>query len=357
MNKLVSIIIPTFNPNIQFFIQALDSIIKQDYHNLEIIIVDDSTDLEKVKFIEDFAKKDCRIRFVHNDTRKGISESLNYGICLSRGEYILRMDDDDISLRDRVSSQVNYFEKHKEVDILGGKAKFFGKRKGIYRVPLTDDDIKCNLLINNPFVHPSIAFRTSSIRKYNLKYTKCKQAEDYMLWGMSFIDFPDIKYANMDKILIKYRVHSQQLTSSQRNEINLSHGKIWRSILEHYNINLNDHELDIYTNAINGTRELQLEEFIFLDNLFHRLKANNQQMRIVAPFNLNRLLNRYYNTICFHQYYYKGNKNVEQLVKYPLKQNISMLLYIKPLSYAHNLTSALVVIIKKYYKFIGTYKE
>jgi len=348
MSKLVSIIIPTFNPDKHFFIQALNSIIKQTYDNLEIIIVDDSTDIDKTKFIEEYAKKDHRIHFVHNDIRMGISESLNYGIRISRGEYVLRMDDDDISIHDRVKAQVEYMERHREVDILGGQALFFGKRKGIYRVPLENDDIKSNLLIHNPFIHPSIAFRRSSIERYNLKYKTCRQAEDYLLWSRSFIDFPDIIYANMNKVLIKYRIHALQLTSSQRTDINESHGQIWNSILEHYKIHLSKQELDVYKDALNGTRILKLKELIFLDHLFEELKVNNEHLKIVSPIYLNRLLNKYFKTICFHQYYYKGNGALEQLVRYPLKQKIIKIWYKKPFSYTHILTNGLVTFIKKF---------
>ena len=120
-NPLVSVIIPAYNAN-GFLSDAINSILNQTYKNLEIIIVDDGSTDETPKILKIFAKKDQRIKIIRNKRNLNIANSLNIGIKSAKGNYIARMDADDISLPHRIKNQMNYLHKHPEIVILGVKS-------------------------------------------------------------------------------------------------------------------------------------------------------------------------------------------------------------------------------------------
>ena len=113
-NSLVSVIMSTLNTKEEYLIPAIESILNQTYKNLELIIViDGGNDDILIKKAFD----DNRIKFIKHDTPMGLPYSLNEAIDMCKGDYIARMDSDDISLKNRISEQVNYMNKHREIDI------------------------------------------------------------------------------------------------------------------------------------------------------------------------------------------------------------------------------------------------
>lgn len=115
--KLVSIIMPAYNTE-KYISQAIDSILNQTYKNFEFIIVDDGSTDNTCSIIMDYAKKDNRIIIVKRKNM-GIVQSLNDAIRLSRGEYIARMDSDDIANIERIEKQVEYMNNHPDIYLLG----------------------------------------------------------------------------------------------------------------------------------------------------------------------------------------------------------------------------------------------
>lgn len=115
--KIVSVIMPAYNAE-KYISEAMESVLSQTYPHLELIIINDaSTDNTK-----NVVKKsiDERVIFLSNDENKGIAESTNRAIAVAKGEYICFLDDDDVTSRNRIEIQVEYLEKHPEIDVLGG---------------------------------------------------------------------------------------------------------------------------------------------------------------------------------------------------------------------------------------------
>ena len=117
-NKLVSVIIPVYNVEL-YVKEAIQSIQNQTYKNLEIIIIDDGSSDNTYEIVKELAKEDTRIKLYKNDVNLKIVKTLNRALSLSSGEYIARMDGDDISAPDRIEKKVDFLEKNKEFDLLG----------------------------------------------------------------------------------------------------------------------------------------------------------------------------------------------------------------------------------------------
>ena len=116
--KLVSVIIPCYNAE-KYLRESVESIINQSYPNLEIICIDDCSTDSTLAILEELASRDARVKVLHNSRNMKIASSLNRGLEYSTGEYIARMDADDIALPKRIEKQVDYLEKNKETDICG----------------------------------------------------------------------------------------------------------------------------------------------------------------------------------------------------------------------------------------------
>lgn len=140
-SKLVSVIIPTYN--VQDFIeQAVGSIINQTYKNIEIIIVDDCSSDKTFEKLKKLAKQDSRIKLLRNDTNLKICKTLNKALKESKGEYIVRMDGDDISDKARIEKQIEYLEKNQEIHLVGNSVKNIDEKNNIFSTTKYYSDFK-----------------------------------------------------------------------------------------------------------------------------------------------------------------------------------------------------------------------
>jgi glycosyltransferase involved in cell wall biosynthesis len=201
---LVSVIMPVYNC-VAFVDEAIESMVNQTYSNLEIFIVDDcSTDGTKEK-VEKWAKQDTRIKPFYKSVNSGYVDSLNMAIGLSNGEYIARMDGDDISLPERIEKQVEFMEFNKDANILGTGHILYGSNR-IFLPQTEPTKIKVGLILNNQISHPTVIFRRSFLmllpRLYNSEYIPM---EDHEFW--SFLSHKT-KIYNINNPLLVYRIHN-----------------------------------------------------------------------------------------------------------------------------------------------------
>lgn len=124
MQPLVSIGMPIFNCE-KTLVSAVQSILNQSYSNWELFLIDDGSTDRTLDIAKSF--KDSRIKVVADGLNQQLSIRLNEAICMSKGKYFARMDGDDISYPERLQIQVDYLEKHPEIDLLGTGMIVFGK--------------------------------------------------------------------------------------------------------------------------------------------------------------------------------------------------------------------------------------
>lgn len=199
---LVSVIISTYNEE-KYIIDSINSILNQNYKNIEVIVVDDASTDNTVNLIKNL--KNDKIKLYINDVNKKLAYNLNFAILKSNGKYIARMDADDISRKNRIKMQVNYLESHKETDIIASFAKTFGDSNIIKKSLCSYDEVRATLLFTNPICHPTVMFRKSSI---DFTYDeRCVAGQDYELWSR-IIDRKKIEILN--EVLLDYRVVKRQ---------------------------------------------------------------------------------------------------------------------------------------------------
>ena len=223
-NPKISVVMSVYNGG-KYLYESVNSILKQTYSDFEFIVIDDgSTDNTNI-YLESI--NDSRFILIHQEN-KGLTASLNKAISLSKGEYIARQDADDISLPDRLEKQIKFLENNKDYVLVGSYAYLINEiseQTGIYKLPLTDTEIRWTLLFRNPFCHSTVMIRADCLRNKEIKYNESiKTAQDYEFWSR-IVKFG--KIANIDEALVKYRMHADQLcklhkVDQQRNALLIS---------------------------------------------------------------------------------------------------------------------------------------
>lgn len=208
-NPVITCLMSVYNGQ-TYLREAMDSILDQTYANFEFLIINDGSTDDSVKIIESY--DDPRIRLIHNEENIGLTKSLNKGIDLARGEYIARMDADDVSLEERFERQLRLHKNYKEdyfsfatneIDVIKNLDKLDSLQKNDY--------LRLRLLFGNFIIHSSAFFRKTKLR-YDESFF---QAQDYMLW----IDFVNSYkfYCHIEK-LVELRIHENSVSSKSRTE-------------------------------------------------------------------------------------------------------------------------------------------
>jgi glycosyltransferase involved in cell wall biosynthesis len=203
---LVTILLPFVSVN-SFLSEAVHSILYQDYSNFQLLLLDN----QPLKDAIDLPINDPRAKVVDCRSSKSLSEVLNQGIKLSSGDYIARMDSDDISLPTRIGQQVNFLECNQEVGIVGTGVHVISEEGLLLDTklqPATHYEILEKLANKNPFFHPTVMFRTRVLTNIDGPYNRTFiRSQDFELWTRLL---RVTKGANIQEPLLCYREHENQ---------------------------------------------------------------------------------------------------------------------------------------------------
>lgn len=213
MSPLVSVVLPVRNGG-RYLGQAVDSILSQTFHDLELLLVDDhSTD----KAISALDRSDPRLKLI-GSRGEGVVNAFNTGFELSRGEYVARMDADDISLPGRVQSQLDYLDQNPTVSIAGCCVEIFsdaGIQGGLKRYQSwlnsvrDPEQVHQQIFIESPLPNPGLLFRYSAIQRLG-GYRNNQWPEDYDL--LLRADAAGIRMGKPEPVLLRWREHDTRLT-------------------------------------------------------------------------------------------------------------------------------------------------
>lgn len=214
MNKqpLISIILPVYNSS-AYLQQALDSVLSQTYSNWELITINDASTDHSLNILNSYAKKSSKIKVFSHTPNQGIAHTLNKALKHAQGQYIARMDADDIMLPNRLQKQLKYLLKHPETIVIGGQCQLIdtqGKTIGKKTFPTSHQQIYQLAFIRSPLQHPAIMINTTLLPKnFSWYHSDQVPAEDLDLY---FRLFQYGKTANLPDTIIKYRQNPQGLS-------------------------------------------------------------------------------------------------------------------------------------------------
>ncbi|MDO8927294.1 MAG: glycosyltransferase [Sideroxyarcus sp.] len=206
---IVSVVMPVYNGE-RHLAEAIESILTQTFSNFELIIIDDGSTDGSLAILKEYEKRDARIRLIARENRN-LATTLNDLIDLARGEWIARMDQDDIALPHRLERQLQWMQETK-ADISGSWIKTFGTSgSSVLKHPQTDAANKMELLFGSCFAHPTVMMKTALVKqlRYDKAWEKC---EDYDLWERAAR--AGWKMTNVPQVLLLYRQHGAQISSA-----------------------------------------------------------------------------------------------------------------------------------------------
>lgn len=223
---LVSVVMSVYNEEPRHLASSIKSILQQSFKNIEFIIINDNpSDIQLDKYIN--LIKDERVIYLRNKRNVGLAASLNRAIRISKGQYIARMDADDISTHDRISEQVNFMEKNKDVSVLGTNAYVINDVDDIIGEvshKYTHDFMHASTYFGAPLVHPTVMFRRNFFARHMLYYDDSyKYAQDYELWARAV---QLVKFAILDKKLFKWRDNEGRVSRKSEEQQNIFARKV-----------------------------------------------------------------------------------------------------------------------------------
>ncbi|MGL4476287.1 MAG: glycosyltransferase family 2 protein [Shewanella sp.] len=281
-SPLVSIIMPVYNGE-KFLVEAINSILNQTFTDFEFIIINDGSSDGSFDIAAEFQQMDPRIILISQENI-GLIGTLNKGIELSKGKYIARMDQDDISLENRILEQVDLLDAG--YDLCGCHFHFISECGQFTksRVVSIDPDFQSIILSRStPFAHGSVLIRKSFLIANNLRYNdhKYRSAEDYYLWVQCYN--LGARIINVENYLFLYRDFSSSLSKTNANN-NLRDAKLISKDFIRNNFNKIENDmvkrLSIKAN-LNYFEQEQLSFFLFNTFLKRSLTKNFLYFRYI----------------------------------------------------------------------------
>ncbi|WP_178991529.1 glycosyltransferase [Winogradskyella schleiferi] len=209
---MISVIMSVYNAE-KYLKEAVDSILNQTYQDFEFIIFNDCSTDKSTTILKQYEENHPKIKVIYNTENLGLTKNLNSAIAIANGDYIARMDADDVSKPNRFENQMAFLTKHTHIDILGTFSNDIdenGKIKRTRTVPVRHSDIIAMLPKFSPISHPTVIFKKASLAKIGFYNPKYRTSQDLEMWfraasaGLIFHNIPDY--------LFEYRVDTTFLS-------------------------------------------------------------------------------------------------------------------------------------------------
>ena len=234
-NPKVTVLMPVYNGE-KYLKKSIESILDQTFTDFEFLIIDDGSTDESLELIKSY--DDTRIKIIVHEQNKGLIKTLNEGIELAAGDYVARMDGDDVSLPERLEKQIAFMDNNQDVAVCGTWTKSMNENGKIVSTmkSLSGILLKYNYWKPSPMIHPSVMMRKSLIKEF-LFSVDAASAEDYDLW-LRIVKKHRI--FNIKECLLLYRIHGENISTKRRDEQLLSSYNSFLKNFEIENISLED---------------------------------------------------------------------------------------------------------------------
>ncbi|MGM9837770.1 MAG: glycosyltransferase family 2 protein [Paludibacteraceae bacterium] len=207
----ISILLPAYNAA-RYLREAVESMLMQTYRDFELLLLNDGSTDSTEQIALELANSDERIRYIRNPHNVGLANTLNRGLSLAQGEFIARMDADDISLPTRLETQVRYLDAHPDVMLCSCAIQQFGASDKLMVGREEFEQVKVDMLFASAIGHASSVWRRAFFENNNLFFNQDEfPAEDYGLWTRAVFYG---KLVNIPDVLYRYRIYPEQVTAT-----------------------------------------------------------------------------------------------------------------------------------------------
>ena len=214
----ISVVLPVFNAAMTIA-RAVESVRAQTWEEWELVVVDDGSTDGTREILRGLAREEKRMRVIER-VHAGVAEAANAAMAAARGDYVARMDADDVAHRERLAAQVAWLERaeHRDVGVVGCLVEFGGDRAANAGYALhvdwvnslvTSADMAVNRFVEQPVVNPSVLFRRELVARHG-GYRDGDFPEDYELW-LRWLD-AGVRLAKVPRVLLTWHDAPTRLT-------------------------------------------------------------------------------------------------------------------------------------------------
>ncbi|WP_414828124.1 glycosyltransferase [Alteromonas sp. H39] len=215
MKPEISVVMACYNEPVAWLTEAIHSILNQTFKELELlVVVDNPNHQDAITRVTEMAESDNRLRVLVNEKNMGLPRSLNRGFSEAKGALFARMDADDIADKDRFLRQADYLTQNPEIDLIGTAIENIdarGEHVGIKTFLTSPEAIEKAIKYRSVACHPTWLMRRHVYESIN-GYRYFPSSEDYdFLYRVLDAGF---RIANLEAVLLKYRLHDNSMTSA-----------------------------------------------------------------------------------------------------------------------------------------------
>lgn len=290
--SLISVLMPLYNAE-RYLKAAIESILQQTYHNFELLLINDGSNDESEKIIKSF--QDKRIVYIKNENNLGLIASLNKGIKIAKGNYLARMDADDIAIKERFEKQINEFVANPQTVVVGTNYFLLNKNKKSYKKYNSESDyLKANLLFSTCFCHPTVMINRLLLSELSYD-SRFKHAEDYHLWTQLV---GKGRFTNLQVGLLIYRHNSNQVSNTYRHEQIQISNQIRADYCHELGFKFSQEELDCLNKIGNNIPSLEVKDLIQIDDFLRNLLSQNKKLNCFPSAILSSLILKNWLDVC-----------------------------------------------------------
>ena len=214
---LISVLMSTYNETTKELDESINSILQQTYSNFEFLIINDNpNNYELEKTLKSY--KDSRIKIIHNEENLGLVKSLNNGLKYCNGQYVARMDADDISCPSRIQDELLYLQNNR-LDMVGSYIETIDENgktiKPLMRFPKNHNQIVKFMRWGSCICHPTwLLKREVCLELHGYRKTRHREDYDFILRAIAH----GYKVGNISKVELSYRIRQSGVSKSHETE-------------------------------------------------------------------------------------------------------------------------------------------
>lgn len=293
---LVTVLLPVRN-GAAHLADAVDSILQQTFSDFELLVVDDASEDDTPRILSGI--RDSRLRVLTNPQHLRLAGALNRGIAEAKGEYLARMDADDVAHHRRIEKQVRFMQEHLDTAICGTWVRRTSVRRSeILRYPTAPEEVKAFALFNCPFAHPTVMVRLAALRDQSTLYdVGYYPTEDFELWSR-LLD--RCAGANLPEPLLEYRVREDSMTGADWENMDRQAARILQTQLYKLGIEADAEEAAFHRAVAMRRPLISSTELRKAESWLLQIIEANSAARYADPYALQAVIADIWFELCMH---------------------------------------------------------
>ena len=272
----ISVVMSVFNNEAEVA-EAIDSVLAQSFKDFEFLIIDDASTDNSKEIIQSYVQLDSRVQLIENEVNLKLAASLNKGISLAKGEFIARMDADDVALPERFKTQIDFMQSNINVAVCGTWVKLYEHPNIVWKTRTQSQAAICATFFESCFHHPTVMIRKSVLQEFGMYDETIQYAQDCHLWSSLAFDYNQT-LCNIGQVHLRYRSHPEKAREQYRIDQYDNATELRKKNLSRLHINPSKSEYQQHDILCCAKRIKTRKDFEALINWMDFLEAENKRL-------------------------------------------------------------------------------